>query len=40
MVTQVNSNFAVRDKGIVTNLKQVMNLLPSFEKLKVAHISH
>lgn len=38
IVSQVNGNFTARDKSMAAYLKLVMDLLPSFEKFKLAQI--
>lgn len=38
MVSQVDSNFTRRDKSMAAYLKNVMDLLPSFEKFELTQI--
>lgn len=40
VVSQVNGNFTAKDKSMVAYLKQVINLLSSFEKFELARILH
>lgn len=40
VVSQVNGNFTIRDKSMVTYIKQVIGLLPSFEKIAFAQFAH
>lgn len=38
MVSQVNGSFVAKDKSMAAYLKQVMRLLPSFERFELVHI--
>lgn len=40
VVSQVNDNFIARNKGMIAYHKQVVDLLPSFEKFELTQTFH